>query len=162
VETTVEMSFTLSGDPSDYGTEQEDAIKTVLAEEAGVSTSAVTLSITAGSVIVTAEISLPSFHGAATAAAALSTGVLASAKALETALVTQFVEDGLAVDNLSVASVEAPKIVGAEGSDSDGLGTGALVGIIIGGLAGGGILLAVAVVMRKRKSGRVVARVSNQ
>ena len=158
METTVEMSFTLSGDPSDYGTEQEDAIKAVLAEEAGVSTSAVTLSITAGSVIVTAEISLPSFDGAATAAAALSTGVLASAKALETALVTQFVEDGLAVDNLSVASVEAPKIVGAEGSDSDGLGTGALVGIIIGGLAGGGIL-AVAVVMRKRKSSHVVARV---
>ena len=152
------MSFTLSGDPSDYGTEQEDAIKTVLAGEAGVSTSAVTLSITAGSVIVTAEISLPSFDVAATAATALSTGVLASAKALETALVTQFVEDGLAVDNLSVASVEAPKIVGAEGSDSDGLGTGALVGIIIGGLAGGGSL-AVAVVMRKRKSSHVAAHV---
>ena len=158
METTVETSFTLSGAPSDYGTEEEDAIKTVLAEEAGVNTSAVTLTITAGSVVITAEIVLPSSDDAATATTALSTGVLASAAALETALVTQFVEDGLSVDNLSVASVEPPKIVEPEGADSDGLGKGGLIGIIVGGLAGAGILALAVVSMcckRNQKSSSV-------
>ena len=156
METTVETSFTLSGAPSDYGTEEEDAIKTVLAEEAGVNTSAVTLTITAGSVVITAEIVLPSSDDAATATTALSTGVLASADALETALVTQFAEDGLDVDNLSVASVEPPKIVEPEG-DSDGLGMGVLIGIIVGGIAGAGILAVAVMIMCKRKSGSVSA-----
>ena len=104
VETTVETSFTLSGDPSDYGTEEEDAIKTVLAEEAGVNISAVTLTITAGSVVITAEIVLPSSDDAATATTALSTGVLASADALETALVTQFAESSTSTTCPSPAS----------------------------------------------------------
>lgn len=104
METTVETSFTLSGDPSDYGTEEEDAIKTVLAEEAGVNISAVTLTITAGSVVITAEIVLPSSDDAATATTALSTGVLASADALETALVTQFAESSTSTTCPSPAS----------------------------------------------------------
>ena len=56
----------------------------------------------------------------------------------------------------SVASVEPPKIVEPEG-DSDGLGTGVLIGIIVGGIAGAGILAVAVMIMCKRKSGSVSA-----
>ena len=50
------ISFLLSGTPEDYGEAVKSAIKMVLATAADVSTSAVRLTLTAGSVLVNADI----------------------------------------------------------------------------------------------------------
>ena len=74
----VEVAFTLGGSVSDYGAAEQASIKAVLAAEAGVSTSDVILTITAGSVLVSAEIYVATQAAATTATSDLSTGVLAT------------------------------------------------------------------------------------
>ena len=84
----------LSGSVGDYDAAAQTAIKTVLATESDVSTSAVSLTLTAGSVLVAADIFFGTEAGASTAAARLSTGVLADATSLEAAVNAQFGRHG--------------------------------------------------------------------
>jgi len=106
----VETSFTLGGTVDDYPAPAQEAIKSVLAADAGASTSAVRLTLTAGSVVVAAVIFLPSRTHAATAASALSAGVLADAPTLQAALTTQFNADGVATTNLAVEEISTAPI----------------------------------------------------
>ena len=85
---TVETSFTLSGDVSNYGFYEINAIKALIAAEVGVQQSAVTVAITAASVHVTATIAVTSTTQAGTGHSTLSTGIMASPAALQAAMQT--------------------------------------------------------------------------
>ena len=85
---TVETSFTLSGDVSNYGFYEINAIKALIAAEVGVQQSAVTVAITAASVHVTATIAVTSTTQAGTVHSTLSTGIMASPAALQAAMQT--------------------------------------------------------------------------
>ena len=82
----------------------------VLAAEAGVTTDAVSLTITSGSVVVAAEIYVADAATATTTSSTLSTGILASASALDTALTAQFTADGLSTAIVSVEALVAPTV----------------------------------------------------
>ena len=121
----------LGGTIADFDAAAQVSIKTVLAKEAGVSMSAVTLMLTAGSVVVQADIVLSTAEGATFAASQLSAGVLASSEALETALNTQFEADGVEATASVQAIVDAPEVV-STGDDSQGGDTSLLFGIVAG------------------------------
>ena len=90
------------------------------ADGAGVSTSAVTLTLTAGSVLVSAEIFVASEAAAATASSDLSTGVLKDASSLKTALTTQYTSDGLDATSLAVEEITtAPAAVSIEPDEEE-------------------------------------------
>ena len=126
----VTASFTLGGSVSDYGKAAQTSIKAAIAADAGVSTSAVNLTLTAGSVIVAADIFVASQAEADAKVTKLAAGVLKDAAALETALTAQFVKDGVATTALKVEALTAPQAA----STSDG---GSNVGAIVGGVVGG-------------------------
>ena len=91
----VEMSFTLGGTVESYDEAAQESIKAVLAADAGVSTSAVRLTLTAGSVLVAVEIFVASQAAADQASTTLVTGVVSDSASLQTALQQQFEADGL-------------------------------------------------------------------
>ena len=113
----METTFTLGGTVDDYDEAAQESIKAVLAAEAGVSTAAVTLTLTSGSVLVTAEIFVASPAAAETASTDLAKGVLKNSASLETALTEQFEADGVPIDNLEVEQIDvapepvAPKLL---------------------------------------------------
>ena len=141
----VTTTFSLGGSPSDYGTAEIDSIKQVLATAAGVAVSAVALTLTAGSVIVTATIEVDDASMAASTASALSTGILASASALETALQDQFAADGLSTAVTVAAIVNAPSVeapseelaAAGAGSNVAGIVVGVIFSLLL--LIGGGV-----------------------
>ena len=90
---TVTTSFTLGGTVDDYGTAAEESIKIVIANEAGASPSDVLIRITAGSVVVAAEIFVADQTAATSTANSLAAGALKDASSLETALKMQFDAD---------------------------------------------------------------------
>ena len=106
----VTTEFVLSGAVADYDEQVKMSIKAVLAANAGVSTSAVTLTISAGSVVVSSDIFFATETGASVGASALSRGVLADAASLETAISDQLAADGLGDDDISitVAAISTP------------------------------------------------------
>ena len=140
----------LGGTINDFDAAVQVSIKTVLAKEAGVSMSAVTLTLTAGSVVVQADIVLATVEGATFAASQLSAGVLASSEALETALNTQFEADGVEATASVQAIVDAPEVL-STGDDSQGGDTSLLVGIIGLGVAAVLGLSGVCVLWRKQR-----------
>ena len=141
----------LSGTITDFDAAAQVSIKTVLAKEADVSMSAVTLTLTAGSVVVQADIVLSTAEGATFAASQLSAGVLASSETLETALNTQFKADGVEATASVQAIVDAPEVL-STGDDSQGGDTSLLVGIIgLGVAAVLGLLSGVCVLWRKQR-----------
>ena len=147
----VTTRFMLDGTITDFDAAAQVSIKTVLAREADVSTSAVTLTLTAGSVIVQADIVLATAEGANFAASQLSAGVLASSETLETALNTQFKADGVDATASVQAIVDAPEVV-STGDDSQGVRTSLLVGIVVSGVAVLlGLLFGVCVLWRKQR-----------
>ena len=150
----VSTTFSLSGSVSDYDSAAKESIKAVLADGANVSSSAVTIEITAGSVNVAAEIFVASAEAAETKSAALATGILASASALETALVAQFAADGVN------ATVTVEEITAAPAVTSGGLGVGAIIGIIIGGVVAFLALFALLAKMNMAKSAPTTATAS--
>jgi hypothetical protein len=85
---TVETSFTLSGDVSNYGFYEINAIKALIAAAVDVQQSAVTVAVTAASVHVTATIAVTSMTQAGTVQSTLSTGIMASPAALQAAMQT--------------------------------------------------------------------------
>ena len=144
----VEVAFTLGGSVSDYGAAEQASIKAVLAAEAGVSTSDVILTITAGSVLVSAEIYVATQAAATTATSDLSTGVLATSASLETALTTQFQTDGVPTATLQVQAInEAPAAVTTGGG-----GNGPVIGGSAGAVVAIGIVALVLIVCKRRTS----------
>ena len=144
----VSTQFMLSGSPSDYyNAAAQTAIKTVLATEADVSTAAVSLTLTAGSVIVAADVSFGTSAGATWAASRLSAGVLANAAALETALNAQFAALGLSLTTTVRDILVAPVVV----SPTSGSDVGMYIGISVGVVVVLGLILAALYMVRKAK-----------
>ena len=103
----VTTSFTLGGSVSDYDQEAWASIVAALAIAANVAHGAVSLSITAGSVVITAEIAVASVAVATTTAQQLSDGILSDASSLDTALTAQFEADGVSTATLTVEQITA-------------------------------------------------------
>ena len=102
----VTSSFMCSGDVSDYDDATRTTIAAVIAGEANVTSSTVSLTITSASVIITVDVAFSSSIAASMAANALSMGIFADASALEASLLT----GGLT--NITVeAIVDAPALV---------------------------------------------------
>lgn len=115
----VEISFTLSGDVSSYGDAEVAAIRSVIAAEAGVDDSDVTVTITSASVEVTATIAVSDFSEAATVESSLSTGMMRSPTALQAAI-----QQGSAGSSvLAAATVVAAPVVVTTSAPAAALGT---------------------------------------
>lgn len=134
---TVVTSFTLAGAVEDFGVHEQAAIKAVLAAGAGVLPSAISLTLSSGSVVVTAKILFKVSAAAAAAVIALSgaNGILSDATKLQEALVEQFAEDDIDTD-VTVSRLEPPEV---ESDDDEGgvcimcliaLSVGIVVGVL--------------------------------
>ena len=99
------------GSVGDYDLAAQTAIKTVLAAEADVSPAAVSLTLTAGSVIVTADIFFNTQAGATLVASQLSAGVLADAATFQATLNSEFAAMGLSLTVAVHAILDAPTVV---------------------------------------------------
>ena len=127
----------LGGAVSDFDAAQP-SMQTVLAREAGTSTDALYLALTAGSVVVEADIYFGTADGATFAVSQLLAGIFASPAALEGALNVQFDRDGLDVAASVQRILVAPEY---KTIDAVAIGIGAGVGglaallLVIGGVA---------------------------
>ena len=115
----VTTSFRLTGSPSDYDDVAQTSIKTTLANGASVPVSAVTISLTAGSRIVSAEIAVDSAADAIAKASALASGIMQDASSLESALMAQFNNDGLSTATLSVSDIISAPTAATTSSSED-------------------------------------------
>ena len=129
----------LSGTVSDYDAAQP-SMRTVLAREADTSIDAVYLTLTAGSVIVEAELYFGTADGATFAVSQLLAGIFASSAALETALNIQFEEDLVGVTASVQQILVAPEYDAAEAS-LVGIGVGVGVGAVLLVVVVGGVVL---------------------
>ena len=102
----ISTAFTVSGTVSDFDEDRKTGIAQVFADEAGVDLSAVEIGVAAGSVVVTATISVPAASASSTASL-LQTGVLASPGAMESALASA------GVTGLTVAAITPPRVTAA-------------------------------------------------
>ena len=143
----ISISFTLGGAMSDYGALERVAIKATLATSAGVDASAVTISLVAGSVIVSSEIVVASQSQAATVMSQMASSIMKSPAALQNALTSQFRSAGLATDSLTVQEIasfssssmaskgdDTSAATSATAQESSGGGMGGLIAGVVGGL----------------------------
>ena len=94
---------------------------------------AVALTLSAGSVVFTADIAVASAAAATSTTSRLANGALKDASTLQSALAAQFQADGVSTATLSVEVVAPPGSGVAPPTPSPaGLSTGALIGIIAG------------------------------
>ena len=131
----ITTTFTISGSVGDYDAAAQTAIKTVLAAEAKVSTSAVSLTFTAGSVLVAADIFFATQAGATTAASSLSAGVLADATSLQTALNAEFAASDLGLTTSVQEIQSSPQVIDTSGGSV----------LVVGIVASAAVVLIVAV-----------------
>ena len=120
---------------SDYGDAEQASIQKVIATDAGVAPSDVTLTLTAGSVIVTASIAVADQSTATSMASSLADGALADPSTLQTALQTQFTTDGLSSATVTVEAITTGPVgqgIPTSGSEDGGSNAG-LIGGIVGG-----------------------------
>ena len=129
----------LGGTVSDFDAAQP-SMQTVLAREADTPIDAVYLALTAGSVIVEAELYFGTAAGATFAASQLLAGIFASSAALETALNIQFEEDLVGVTASVQQILVAPEYDAAEAS-LVGIGVGVGVGAVLLVVVVGGVVL---------------------
>ena len=126
----------LGGTVSDFDAAQP-SMQTVLAREADTSTDAVYLMLTAGSVIVQAEIYFGTADGATFAVEQLLASIFASPAALETALNIQFEEDLVGVTASVQQILAAPEYDAGEANligIGVGVGVGAVLLLVVGGV----------------------------
>jgi len=128
---TVESSFTLNGDTSDYGDAARGSIAAALASAASVSAASVSLDITAGSVIVAATIYVASASDASSKASTLANGIFASSSSLETTLNDQFTADGVS-QNVTVSAINTAPTAAEDTPSNAGTLAGTLAGIVGG------------------------------
>ena len=134
----VVSAFTASGDVQDYDSAKVAAIKSVLASAAGVGREQVSLTITAASVMITSEISVPDEATADSTSSSLATGIFASADALEAALSTGGVS-GVTVAKIDQAPSAQAVLPASGGSVAIGievLAVAAVFAILVGLCAG--------------------------
>ena len=146
----------LSGSPGDYNAASQTAIKTVLATPSDVSTSAVSLTLIPGSVVVIADIFFGTQSGATFGASQLSSGVMADRASLETAINSQFTADGIGMTTTVQSLLVPPQYVVVAPSPPSGTssttgsaeatGAGSTI-VIIGAGAGGGVALLLVIVL---------------
>jgi hypothetical protein len=155
----VVVSFVLSGDVADYDATAISSLKTMIADGAGVASGAVSITITAASVLVTAVIATDDASAASAAASSLSSGIMASASTLSTALASANVDATVQSAPTVGSADDAPAVLDAalvdntddtDDEEGGGLSTGALIGIIAGIIV---VIVAVAliVVMKKKR-----------
>ena len=145
-------SFSLGGTVDDYDAPTQASIKAVLAEGAGVSTSAVAITITAGSVVIDAEIFVESQAAADMATEDLAAGVFKDAASLQMALTERFEADNLSTENLVVREImAAPTAVVPDKSSFP------IAAIVVPAMAA--VLLATAIVLRQSRLKIVSAKV---
>ena len=148
----VTTAFTIGGDVGDYtgNPKAQSAIKSVLATSANVSTSAVELTFTAGSVLVSATIFVASEAEATAKTSTLASGVLASPASLEAALTAEFTAAGLAT-TIKVAAITSEPTVVTTAPTAGGGGAGGAIGGAVGGVAAVLALLAGGLYYRQKK-----------
>ena len=133
---------------SDYDQATQTGIQTAIASEAGVTVSAVSLDISAGSVIITATIAVPAAQ-AASSVNALSSGMFSSPSALQAALSSAGV--AITVEAIQTAPMtisspappplpERPLIPPVE----TGMSKSTRIGAAVGGAIGGVVVIGVA------------------
>ena len=132
---TVVTSFSLAGAIENFGAPEQAALKAVLAAGAGVSPSAVSLTLSPGSVIVTAEVLFKVAAAATAAVSALSGpgGLFQHAGNLESALKTKFQADGLDT-TVTVEHIGLPKVEDESNDGGGSCGVGCIVGIVVLGV----------------------------
>lgn len=138
----ISVTFVLGGTLADYNDETKLLIKSALATAANVSTSAVTLSFSAGSVIVTAVIYVGSQQEADTKAQALREGLLSSPEVLSFGLKTEYAKAGLSAEPTVEAITGAP--------DSGSLNQTSINILIILGVAVGVVVCVTVVILLYR------------
>jgi len=133
----VTTTFTLSGTLESFtsDTTKQTLIKATIAKASNVSSSAVSLSFTAGSVLVKAEIFVASQAEADAKATTLAQGLLKSPQTLAAALQTEYTNAGLTAPTVeaitSTATASAP--AGISGGAIGGIVAGVIVAIILVG-----------------------------
>ena len=131
----VTAAFSASGDVSDFDPGVRQSLRAVIGASAGVPTTAVSLDVSAGSVIITATI-LVLTEMASETATALATSIFASPLALQSALA----DDGVGgIDVLNITHAPATTVVDGEGQLGDGDAALPLTPIVAG--AGGAAVL---------------------
>jgi len=148
----VTTSFTAAGAVDDYSEADKQAIGQVFADEAGVDSSDVTVTIEPASVIVTVTIEVPEADADALVST-LNNGILADIDSLKTALST----GGVSVQVESITPAQATPADPNASSSTSGLGAGALVGIIVGSLVGVGGIGFAAVKIKAKADAKKVA-----
>ena len=159
--TTLTSTLTLAGTLASLTNTDKLNIKKTIAKGAGVKHSAVSVAYAAGSVVVTATISVVDAAAATAAAKKLNEGIMASDSALAAALkaegVTAAVEAITAAQVVSPPSAPppppSPSAPPAKADSDDGLSVGAIVGIAVGGAFGALVLIVLLVVVVKMQKG---------
>jgi hypothetical protein len=106
----IKTVFTASGDIGDYDDEKKEKIAEAFAAEAGVNVEAVSVTVEAGSVLITVEITMPD----AAAAAAVATKL--QAKLADAEAATAFLADA----NVTVEEIDSdPAVMAPDGNDAD-------------------------------------------
>lgn len=149
----VTSAFTMSGDVSDFGPTEIHDIEHLLHEETGVEEDHIEVFIAPGSVQITTIIETAN---AATVSTTLSTGIMASASALQTALQAEgFTGTVAAITTTPTVSASAPtpSPPPLALSDSDELSSTALIIIIICGAIAVMALIMICHMYRNEKKG---------
>jgi len=165
---TVVAAFSAGGDVSDYDQAALDGIKTAIAIEAAIATSAVSLDISPGSVIITATVVVPAAR-AASSVDALSTGMFSSPsrlqKALSAAGVVGVAVEAIQTAPMAVSSLSSPASPpspspssegGIDGGADDvieggkqGVGTGLIAGIAVAAILA--VLVPLCILLRRQR-----------
>lgn len=131
------------GSPSDFGQAAQNSIKTVLAVAANVSADAVSLTLTAGSVVVAYQIIVANAAEAAASRDGLVTGPLATASALQAALTDRFAADRIvSAPVVQVQAITQPRAASVDEASADEADSITLIAIIAGSV---GVAIAVGV-----------------
>lgn len=150
--TVVLVTWTVAGDIASV---PQAAIKSAIATAANVSTTDVTLTLVAASVKIFATIAIPSTTTAAAVSAGITTNLGSASQASSSFGVTVEVAAQASTTTQSAASAQVTTAQNNANS-SDGLGTGALIGIIAGGVVGAvGLITAIVCCCGKGRRGSV-------
>merc|ERR1740130_136856 len=133
----VSVEVKAAGDVSDYDATKKATVEAAMAKVAGVDANAVTVTVKAGSVILTFVI------------------ITDDPAAVKATVATALKDKTLASTALGVTVEEVPTVtVASSSSDDDGLSTGAMVGIAVGAVVG--LLLIGGIIFMVMKSGKNV------
>lgn len=128
------VTMKAAGTVEDYTPAKKEGIKEAFAKEAKVDKSKVTVTITPGSVIISAKIIMPTESEATTLKTTLATTLATPEKA--TTFFASVPGGGVTVEETPTVLVEIESVVVPPKEDKGGLSGGALAGVIIGSASG--------------------------